>query len=65
MPHDFPPWGTIHHYYRVWTKLGVFERINAKLVEVSRIKLGRAAEPSLGTRGPSKVALRGARPCGP
>src|SRR5215217_5264508 len=27
LPHDFPPWKTVHHYFRVWRLDGVWERL--------------------------------------
>ena len=46
LPHDFPPWKTVYHYFRQWRIDGVWEQIN----ETLRIRLrkadGREAEPS-------------------
>jgi len=25
LPHDFPPWRTVYHYWRVWRRQGVWE----------------------------------------
>ena len=33
LPHDFPPWGTVDHYFRRWSKDRVFEQMNAQLRE--------------------------------
>jgi hypothetical protein len=45
LPHDFPPWKTVYHYFRLWRKDGNREQINIAL----RIKLrkadGREPEP--------------------
>jgi putative transposase len=27
MPHDLPPWGTVHFYYRQWRIDGTWERV--------------------------------------
>ena len=48
MPHDFPPWQTIYHYFRIWRIDGVFERMNATLRQECRIQVGREATPSGG-----------------
>ena len=48
MPHDLPPWSLVYNYYWHWMKAGVFEAINAKLVELSRKTCGRRKQPSLG-----------------
>ena len=46
LPHDLPPWGTVHYYYRRFrrdgTLLNVHERLRAKV----RRAAGRRPEPS-------------------
>jgi putative transposase len=46
LPHDYPPWKTVYHYFRQWRIDGVWEQIN----ETLRIRLRKAdsreAEPS-------------------
>ena len=46
LPHDFPPWGTVYHYFRRWSKNGVFEQMNAQLRGDLRERLGRSREAS-------------------
>lgn len=46
MPHEFPPWQTVYHYFRLWRDDGTWERINAALRERVRIRDGRQAQPS-------------------
>ena len=48
LPHDFPPWKTVHHYFRIWRLDGTWERLNAALRERLRIRLGRNPHPSAG-----------------
>ncbi len=48
LPHDFPPWKTVHHYFRIWRIDGVWERLNAALRERLRVRLGRNPQPSAG-----------------
>ena len=48
LPHDFPPWKTVYHYFRIWRNDGVWERINAALRTDLRIADGRKSEPSAG-----------------
>ena len=48
LPHDFPKWQTVYGYFRAWVRTGVWEKINARLVEQVRLSQGRQAEPSLG-----------------
>lgn len=47
MPHDLPSWSTVYDYYSRWTKTGVWESINRKLLQVIRKSEGRDEEPSL------------------
>lgn len=46
LPHDFPPWKTVYHYFRLWRLKGVWERINAALRALLRIAEGRNSQPS-------------------
>ena len=48
LPHDLPPWKTVYHYFRLWRKDGIWERINAALREEVRVAEGRDPEPSAG-----------------
>ena len=46
LPHEFPPWKTVYHYFRLWRLTGFWERINAALRTELRIASGRKPEPS-------------------
>ncbi len=46
LPHEFPPWQTIYHYFRTWRLDGIWERINGVLRERVRAMAGREATPS-------------------
>lgn len=46
LPHEFPPWGTVHYYYRRFRLEGVWEKINTRLRERVRRKNGRKPTPS-------------------
>jgi transposase len=46
LPHDLPPWGTVHYYYRRWRLDGTWERIHDTLREQTRILEGRDPTPS-------------------
>src|SRR5215208_2563801 len=48
LSHDFSPWKTVHHYFRIWRIDGTLERLNAALRERLRIRLGRNPQPSAG-----------------
>jgi len=46
LPHEFPPWQTVYHYFRIWRDDGSWERINARLRERVRARAGRDPQPS-------------------
>jgi putative transposase len=59
LPHDFPPWKTIHHYFRTWRKDGSWERINAALRERLRVCMKRDPQPSAGVVDSQSVKSTG------
>ena len=46
LPHDFPPYRIVFHYFREWQRDGTWERIHARLRERVRRKVGRTPKPS-------------------
>ena len=48
LPHDFPPWKTVHHYFRIWRLDGVWERLNTALRQRLRVRQGRNPHPTAG-----------------
>ena len=46
LPHDFPPWRTVYHYFRRWRLDGTWERLHDALRDQVRGAAGRAASPS-------------------
>jgi putative transposase len=46
LPHDFPPWKTIYHYFRFWRLDGTWERMHAALRKRVRVRLKRNPQPS-------------------
>jgi putative transposase len=48
LPHEYPPWKTVYHYFREWRIKGTFEKLNAVLRERLRMRLGRNPLPSAG-----------------
>jgi putative transposase len=46
LPHDFPPWQTVYHYWRLWRQEGRWEQILARLREQERLRQGRNPTPS-------------------
>jgi putative transposase len=47
IPHDFPNHSTVRHYYDTWRRDGTWERINAVLNELVRLKQGKKETPSV------------------
>src|ERR671916_2872896 len=48
LPRDFPPWETVYWWFRRWRLEGTFERLNATLRGVLRVRSGRNPLPSAG-----------------
>jgi len=48
LPHEFPPWKTIHHYFRIWRIDGTWERLHTALRHRLRVRLKREPQPSAG-----------------
>jgi putative transposase len=48
LPHDLPPWGTVHYYYRRFRLDGSWEQLHNRLRERVRRKAGRKPTPSAG-----------------
>src|SRR3954465_1098362 len=48
LPHDFPRWPTVYHYFRKWRIDGTWERINQAIRERLRVSLQRDPQPSAG-----------------
>ena len=46
LPHDFPPWQSVYHYFRLWRINGRWEKLNKTLREAVREKQGRHKQPS-------------------
>ncbi len=46
LPHDLPPWGTVHYYYRRWRLDGTWQRIHETLRTEVRAADGREPSPS-------------------
>jgi transposase len=45
-PHDFPPWGTVQWYFRIWKADGTFDRLLDELRGDLRAAEGRHRQPS-------------------
>jgi putative transposase len=59
LPHDFPPWKTVFHYFRVWRIDGTWERINRAIRERLRVRLKRNPQPSAGIVDSQSVKTSG------
>ena len=46
LPHDFPPWKTVYHYFRAWREDGTWEAIHDALRDQVRVAAGRDPSPS-------------------
>jgi len=46
LPHDFPPWKTVYHYFRAWRRDGTWEAIHEALRDRVRVAAGRDPSPS-------------------
>ncbi len=48
LPHDFPPYSTVHTFYRRARMSGLWEKVLQAVVEKTRLGAGRSASPSYG-----------------
>lgn len=46
LPHDFPAWQTVYHYFRLFRLNGLWEQLNTAIREAVRQKEGRAPQAS-------------------
>ena len=59
LPHEFPPWKTIHHYFRIWRIDGTWERLHTALRQLLRVRLKRDPQPSVGIVDSQSVKTTG------
>src|SRR5207247_8139998 len=43
LPHEFPPWGTVHYYYRRWRLDGTWQTVHTTLR--GRVRQAAGREP--------------------
>jgi putative transposase len=46
LPHDFPAWKTVYHYFRLFRTTGLWEQLNTEIREAVRKKAGKAPQAS-------------------
>ena len=46
LPHDFPPYDTVFHWFREWQSDGTWKRIHDKLRDRVRKKAGKKRKPT-------------------
>jgi len=59
LPHEFPPWQTAYHYFRLWRLDGTWEYLNTVLREQLRTNIGRNPQPSAGIIDSQSVRTTG------
>jgi putative transposase len=47
LPRCFPPWSTVHHYFRAWDRAGVWTRLHRAVYRLARAAAGRGGCPSV------------------
>lgn len=48
LPHDFPKWRTVRHYFDIWQKDGTWKKIHNVLRDKVRVKAGKKKQPTAG-----------------
>jgi putative transposase len=59
LPHDFPPWKTVYHYFRSWRLDGTWEMMHSALRKRVRVRLERDPQPSAGIADSQSVKTTG------
>jgi transposase len=59
LPHDFPPWSTVHRWFLRLSRAGVFERLAHALAMADRERAGREASPTAGVMDAQAVRSGG------
>lgn len=59
LPHDFPPWKTVYHYFRLWRVDRTWERMHAALRQRVRVGFKRNPQPSAGVVDSQSIKTTG------
>jgi putative transposase len=59
LPHEFAPWQTAYHYFRLWRLDGSWEHLNTVLREQLRTSIGRNPQPGAGIIDSQSVRTTG------
>ena len=46
LPHTFPPWKTVYHHFRQWSRSGLLATLNTKLRALARKAAGKRVRPT-------------------
>ena len=49
LPHAFPPWESVYHYFGLWRRDGTWQHIHDMLRGDMRVAVGRQRQPSAGS----------------
>ena len=48
LPKDYPPWQTVYYHFSNWKRNGLIAQVHDYLAEMTRTKIGKNAQPTVG-----------------